>query len=58
MAGMAPGDVREITVTIPETWEMERLRGVPARCTVKVNEVFQWELPEVRAAQDLYSSSR
>lgn len=48
MAGMVPGDVREITVTIPDTWETERLRGVPARCTVKVNEVFEWELPEVR----------
>ena len=48
MAGMVPGDVREIVVTIPDSWETERLRGVPARCTVKVNEVFQWELPEVR----------
>ena len=48
MAGMVPGDVREIVVTIPQTWETERLRGVPARCTVKVNEVFKWDLPEVR----------
>lgn len=47
MAGMVQGDVREITVTIPDTWETERLRGVPARCTVKVSEVFEWELPEL-----------
>lgn len=47
MAGMVTGDTREFVVIIPETWETESLRGVPARCTVTVNEVFEWELPEV-----------
>lgn len=50
MAGMVTGDTREFVVIIPETWETESLRGVPARCTVTVNEVFEWELPEVRIA--------
>lgn len=51
MAGMVTGDTREFVVTIPESWETESLRGVPARCTVTVNEVFEWELPEVGTAR-------
>jgi hypothetical protein len=48
MLGMAVGDERTVTVTLPQTWEPAQLRGVRADCTIKVKEIFEWELPEVR----------
>ena len=45
------GDERSIETAFPQNWhEPESLRGVPCRCDVKVNELFEWDLPEVRAA--------
>lgn len=51
MEGMVVGDERSIETAFPQNWhEPESLRGVPCRCDVKVNELFEWDLPEVRAA--------
>ena len=42
------GDSREVEITLPDTWDPPQLRGVRVRCSVAVNELFEWELPEVR----------
>jgi hypothetical protein len=52
MEGMVVGDERKIDTAFPQNWhEPESLRGVPCRCTIKVNELFEWDLPEARAAR-------
>lgn len=43
---MKVGEERTVAVTLPQTWEPEQLRGTRADCTVKVQEIFEWELPE------------
>jgi len=50
LIGMSVGEERTVPVTFPDTWEPEQLRGVKANCTVKAKEIFDWSLPEVRAA--------
>ncbi len=50
MLGMVAGDSREVEITMPDTWDPPQLRGVRVKCRVSVKELFQWELPEVRAA--------
>ena len=46
---MVVGDERSIDSEFPETWHEPRsLRGVPCRCDIKVNELFEWDLPQVR----------
>lgn len=47
MMGMEVGEERTVTVTLPQSWEPEQLRGVQADCSVKVKEIFEWQLPEV-----------
>ena len=47
MVGMASGDSREVDITMPDTWDPPQLRGVRVKCSVAVNELFEWELPEV-----------
>jgi len=40
MEGMVVGDERKIDTAFPQNWhEPESLRGVPCRCTIKVNEL-------------------
>ena len=49
MEGMVVGDERSIDSVFPETWhEPQSLRGVPCRCDIKVNELFEWDLPQAR----------
>lgn len=51
MEGMVVGDERSIETAFPQNWhEPESLRGVPCRCDVKVNELFEWDLPEARGS--------
>lgn len=45
--GASVGEERSVPITLPDTWEPEQLRGVRADCSVKVKEIFEWELPEV-----------
>ena len=46
---MVVGDERSIDSVFPETWhEPQSLRGVPCRCDIKVNELFEWDLPQAR----------
>ena len=47
MEGMASGESRDVEITMPDTWDPPQLRGVRVRCSVAVNEIFEWELPEV-----------
>lgn len=50
MVGMGPGEAREIATTVGDTWwEPEPLRGVDLRCDITLKEVFEWDLPQVRA---------
>lgn len=42
------GDRREVAVTFPDTWVPESLAGLDAKCFVTVNELFEFELVEVR----------
>lgn len=48
MEGMVVGDRREVAVTFPDTWVPESLAGLDAKCFVTVNELFEFELVEVR----------
>lgn len=46
---MVVGDERSIDSVFPETWhEPQSLRGLPCRCDIKVNELFEWDLPQAR----------
>ena len=47
MLGMLVGEERSIVQKIPDTWEPASLRGVEVRCEIRLNELFEWELPEV-----------
>ncbi len=49
MEGMASGESRDVAITMPDTWDPPQLRGARVNCSVTVNEIFEWELPEVRA---------
>ena len=54
MLGMSAGETRETVIALPETEEVQQgLRGVQAAITVKVSEVFEWELP---AADDAWAA--
>ncbi|KAK9835180.1 hypothetical protein WJX81_004039 [Elliptochloris bilobata] len=57
MEGMVVGDERSIDSAFPQNWhEPQSLRGVPCRCDIKVNELFEWDLPELdnEFAETLY----
>lgn len=47
LLGVNVGEERTVPVTLPDTWQPEQLRGVKANCTCKVQEIFEWDLPEV-----------
>ncbi len=47
MEGMASGESRDVAITLPDTWDPPQLRGARVNCSVTVNEIFEWELPEV-----------
>ena len=56
MVGMSVGDERAITTEVGDTWwEPDTLRGVEIRADIKLKELFEWELPEVRARGSLLS---
>ena len=48
MVGMVTGETREVDITLPDTWDPPQLRGVRVKCSATVNELFEWELPEVK----------
>ena len=49
MVGMNVGEERSITTEVGDTWwEPDALRGVEVRADIKLNELFEWDLPEVR----------
>ena len=56
MEGMASGESRDVAITMPDTWDPPQLRGARVNCSVTVNEIFEWELPEVRI-RELVSST-
>lgn len=48
MVGMNVGEERSITTEVGDTWwEPDALRGVEVRADIKLNELFEWDLPEV-----------
>lgn len=47
--GAAKGEERDVTVTFPEEYHKEELRGKEAVFTIKVNEVKEKTLPELNA---------
>jgi len=48
MMGMIAGEERKTTITFPDSEDFSpaALRGVTAAVTIKVSEVFEWEMPE------------
>lgn len=56
MIGMKAGEEKQTTITFPtsEDFSPAALRGIAAKVTIKVSEVFQWELP---AADDTWAAS-
>lgn len=47
MVGMHAGESRDLTIKLPEEFEPAALRGVDVACTVKISELFSYDLPEV-----------
>ncbi|CAI7792483.1 unnamed protein product [Closterium sp. NIES-53] len=47
LIGMQRGQTREFHLTFPPTWQTESLRNLPATFTVKCQELFVRELPEL-----------
>lgn len=47
MVGMKVGETRDIQLVLPDDFEPAGLRGVDVTCTVRVTELFQYELAEV-----------
>ncbi|CAI5517558.1 unnamed protein product [Closterium sp. Naga37s-1] len=47
LIGMQRGQTREFQLTFPPTWQTESLRNLPATFTVKCQELFVRELPEL-----------
>lgn len=45
--GMKVGETRDIQLVLPDDFEPAGLRGVDVTCTVRVTELFQYELAEV-----------
>ncbi len=55
--GMKVGEERAITTSVGDTWwEPDSLRGVEVRADIELNELFEWELPEVRPLPACMSS--
>ncbi|CAL8467961.1 g7499 [Coccomyxa elongata] len=56
MVGMNVGEERSITTEVGDTWwEPDALRGVKVRADIKLNELFEWDLPEL--TDDLVEAS-
>lgn len=47
MVGMKVGETRDIQLVLPDDFEPAGLRGVDVTCTVRVTELFQYELAEL-----------
>lgn len=48
MLGMRAGEERAWEFVFPEDWHVELWRGQVAKASVKLRELFEWDLPEVR----------
>jgi len=44
---MHAGESRDLTIKLPEEFEPAALRGVDVACTVKISELFSYDLPEL-----------
>lgn len=47
VVGMAKGQLKEITVTFPEDYHVEELKGKPALFKIKLNDIKRKNLPEL-----------
>lgn len=46
LEGVKPGEERKLKVTFPADYDIDLWRGMAADVTIKVHEVFNWELPK------------
>lgn len=47
MVGMAVGDERAITMTLPANWQPPELAGAPVTAMVRLRELLTWSLPDL-----------
>ena len=50
MEGMEPGQERKFRIQIPQDYPVEVWQGMDADVRVRVHQVFEWQLPEVRGS--------
>lgn len=46
LEGMKIGEEREFDIVFPDNWEPPLYRGLSARVSTNMRELFEWELPE------------